>query len=302
MTKDSSMEIDIPEGLGPGDVPSKLAWPRSLWIILPKIATDAQAKSINKLRTELSGKTDIRITEVRIQNRRGVGGILYPLVPAKDVAGLYRRAHRARTAIIAFCGAKILLNISELPTNKGCTSLEKFVQYKCSYTLVTRPEEVVRALAAALNWMDGIHCEGPRDPRCLPDAVFETTREYPLATPQERQEFIRVHRASKRSNDLTDARRRTWQIGPEHTFDLIQVAGQTLPIGFHWDVQASNKSSTIATGWETWHLPGRGYTNVHPDALIRGGNVTKLYPPSTEKREQRPPRTPRSSRQRKGRH
>jgi hypothetical protein len=71
-----------------------------------------------------------------------------------------------------------------------------------------------------------------------------------------------------------------------------------LPIGFHWDVQAPTNSSIIATGWETWRLPGRGYTNIHPDSLIRGGNATKTHPTSGEERASRP-KTPRSARQHK---
>jgi hypothetical protein len=299
MTDGSSMTVSIPEGLGPGDVPAALPWPQSLWIILPANATEAQRDSLSRLRAKLGEQASLPVSEVKVKDIKGFGGLVYPLIPAKDVAGLYRRAHRARTAVIAFCGAKILLDISELPTSKGCVALERFVQYKCSYVLVTRPEEVDGALARVLAWMSGIHCEGPRDPRCFPTAVFETRREYPLDTRQERQEFVGLHRASKRSSALTDARGRTWQIGPEHTLDLIQVGGRTLPIGFHWDVQAANNSTTIATGWETWHLPGRGYTNIHPDALIRGGNATKTHPSSAEKRKPKPPRTPRSFRQRK---
>jgi hypothetical protein len=301
MISNSSMEAIIPAGLGPGDVPTGLAWPRSLWVILPASATEAQRKSVSRLRIRLKQQAGLPISEVRIQNVRGYGGLLYPLIPAKDVAGLYRRVHRARTAVIAFCGAKVLLDISELPTNKGCVALEKFIQYKGSYALVTRPEEVDGALDSALDWMNDTHCEGPRDPRCLPAVIFETRREYPLGTHEGRQQFVGDHRVSKRDNALTDARSRTWQIGPNHTRDLIQVAGRTLPIGFHWDVQAAANSSTIATGWETWHLPGGGYTNIHPDALIRGGNATKTHPSVAQKREPRPPRVPRRSRQRKGR-
>ena len=107
----------------------------------------AQIESFGRLRQSLSGKPDLPISEVRVQNTKGLDGKMYQLVPAKDVAGLYRRAHRARTAIIAFSGAKVLLDISERPSSKGCVTLERFTRYKCSYVLVSRPEEVDRALA-----------------------------------------------------------------------------------------------------------------------------------------------------------
>jgi hypothetical protein len=293
-------EVSIPEGLGPGDVPDDTQWPKSLWVILPAEPTESQSESFRRLRTKIGDQEGLKVSEVRVQNRKGQGGLEFSLIPAEDVAALYRRAHRARTAVIAFCASSVLLDISELPSNKGCMALQRFIQYKCSFNLVSRPEEVEGALVSALAWMGGIHCEGGNDPRCYPTAVFETNQIYPLETPKERQEFIRVHRVSKRSNSLTDARGRAWQVGPYHTLELIQVGGRTLPIGFHWDVQAA-RDSIIATGWETWRLPGRGYTNISPDAMIRGGNATKTHPSAAEKRVPKPPKTPRSTRQRKRR-
>lgn len=287
----------IPPGLGPGDTPAGLSWPRSLWIILPAKPSPAQSESIRRLRIKLSEQDEIRVSEVRVRSTKGPRGFTYPLIPANEVMGLYRQAHRARTAVIAFGGTQVLLDISELPTAKGCVALERFVKYKCSYALVSRPEELEGAWTKALAWMNDIHCEGQRDPRCYPMAIFETDREYPLGTPEERQDFINLHKASKRSRDLTDARHRSWKFGPDHTLDLIQVAGHTLPIGFHWDVQAA-RSSTITTGWEVWHLPRGGYTNVHPDALVRGGNATKTHPASSSTGKSKSLRTPRSSRSR----
>lgn len=300
MTDESTDSVTIPPGLGPGDVPSGFTWPRSLWLVLPAQASSTQSRSAGRLRARLGEKPDLHVSEVRVRNIKGLDGTIFPLVPTKDVAGIYRRAHRARTAIIALCGAKVLLDISERPTNKGCMTLEKFIRYKCYYKLVSRPEEVDQALTVALDWMNEIDCEGRRDPRCFPVSIFEAKRDYALQTGHDRQQFVDDHRKSRRSGDLTDTRGRFWEVGKEHTRDLLQVAGQTLPIGFHWDVQASTSSSTIATGWETWHLPGRGYTNIHPDALVRGGNATKTHPTTADERAPRPRRTPRSIRQRKG--
>lgn len=303
MSDDASPTIvSIPQGLGPGDVPSGPTWPRSVWIIIPELISEVQSDSFSRLRLSLEGKKpDLPVSEVRVKNVKGRDGFTYPLVPPKDVAALYRRAHRARTAVIALGGAKVLLDISERPTNRGCVSLEKFIRYKCCYKLISRPEEVDRTLGLVLEWMDDIYCEGPRDPRCFPMSVFETARDYALQTRQARRQFINDHRRSKKSSALTDVRGRSWQVGPDHTFDLLQVAGQTLPIGFHWDVQAPTNSSVIATGWERWRLPGRGYTNIHPDALVRGGNATKTHPTTADQETPRPPRTPRDLRRRKGR-
>ncbi|WP_157520839.1 hypothetical protein [Herbidospora daliensis] len=224
--------------------------------------------------------------------------MVFPLISAQDISGLYRRAHRARTVVIAFGSAKILLDGRELPSNKGCMSLEKFIRYKCFYVLISRLEEVEKGWAKALDWMNERHCEGPNDPRCFPVAAFDAQGECSLDSAAGRQEFIALHKETKSSKHLTDACGRTWQRGPDHSRDLIQVAGTTLPIGFHWDVQAA-RNSTIATGWEVWHLPKGGYTNIHPDAMVRGGHATKKYPSSAGSSKPKTPKAARSQARRK---
>ena len=296
----SPMSVRIPKGLGPGDVPAGLAWPRRLWLILPESASQSQNESIHRARAKLRGHDNIAVSEVKVKNVKGAGGFTFPLISAKDVAGLYRGAHRARSAVISFCGAKILLDIGEIPTNKGCMALEKFVEYKCSYELITRPEEVENVLAKTFSWLEVVNCEGPHDPRCLPAAVFEKNRDYRLESQRERKSFIDDHTPAKNNNTLTDVRGRQWQIGPNHTRDLLHVAGRTLPIGFHWDVQASRKSSIIATGWETWNLPGGAYVNIHPDAYIRGNKARKIHSLTVGTNSPKIPRTPRSTREGRG--
>jgi len=288
---------DMMRGLRAGDTPEAVAWPKSLWLILPARPSRAQTDSIGILRQLRQEESDLSVNEVRVSLVKGRDGKPFSLLQPNDVAGLYRGLHRSRAAVIALCGAKILLDISELPSNRGCMTVERFTRYKCYYALITRPEEVSRTFPEALRWMNNVSCEGPRDPRCYPAAVFETDREYQLDSPEERQTFVDSHKKSKKSSDLTDAKGRTWQVGPMHTRDLLQVAGCTLPIGFHWDVQASG-GSVIATGWERWYLPGHGHTNVHPDAFIRGGNATKTHPVARAKSASSEPRTPRHKRQR----
>lgn len=291
---------DVSAAMRPGDTPSGTAWANCLWIIVPAMPSPSQDECLMVLRTKVRGQENLFVYEARTHNVRGFEGRIYPLVRATDIAGLYAMAHRSRVAVIALGSAKVLLDISERPSNGGCMSLERFVRYKCSFCHVTRPEEVDSALVAAMDWMVAVHSEGPSDPRCLPAAIFETRREYSLETHEQRRAFIAAHKNSKRSSGLTDVRGRTWQVGPPHTRDLLQVAGFTLPVGFHWDVQAQ-RDSVIATGWERWELPGRGYTNVHPDAFVRGGNATRTHRESGMDDKTRLPRTPRNARQRKRR-
>jgi hypothetical protein len=293
-------DLDTGRGVRPGDTPSGARWPKSLWVITPSRPTLSQIQSLKALRKTTRCHADISVTEAKIEDVHGYDGLTYPLVRATDIAGLYRQAHRSRLAVIALCAAKVLLDISERPSNGGCMSLERFVRYKCTYFLVTRSEEVERTLGAALDWMASIHCEGPGDPRCYPAAIFETQREYMLGTEEQRRSFLNAHRHSKRSNSLADSRGRIWEVGAAHTRDLLQVAGKTLPIGFHWDVQAQ-RDSVIATGWERWELPGRGYTNVHPDGFVRAGSATRTHRAAGLGGEAKPLRTPRDARQRRRR-
>jgi hypothetical protein len=295
-----SINVSIPKGYGPGDIPGDYPWLKSLWLILPSSPTETQSASIKTLRSKLRELNDVSISDVKVQDVRGFGGLIIPLIPTKDIAGLYRRSHRARTAVIAFGPVRVLLDISEQPSAKGCISLERFIRYKCSYSLITQPSEVDNALGGALSWVNSIHCEGPRDPRCLPMAIFAPREDYLLNTSRERREFTRSHKSSRSNNAISDDFARMWQFGPDHTFELLQVGGCTLPIGFHWDVQAA-RDSIIANGWERWRLPGKGHTNIHPDALIRGGNATKTHPIASEKRQPKSLKTPRAYRQRKAR-
>jgi hypothetical protein len=294
------MTVEIPSGTRPGDTPSGIKWPRRIWLILPDKVSASQHESIAQVRAQVGRKDDLVVSEARVRTTRGVNGQEFRLLSPNDVAGIYRGVHIERTAILAFCGAKVLLDISERPSNQGCMALEKFARHKCSYTLVSRPQEVTGALTDALAWMDETCCEGPRDPRCFPAAIFATREDFPLATHEDRRRFTERHKSSAKSSTLTDALDRSWEIGPHHTRDLLQVGGTTLPVGFHWDVNANNRSSLIATGWETWKLPGGGYTNIHPNAHIRGGNATKTHPSATERYSPGNPRTPRRDRKGKG--
>jgi len=248
---------------------------------------------------EYAAESDLRISEVKVESVNSRGGYEFSLLPAKDAAGLYRCAHRSRTAVMAVCGAKVRLDVSVPPTNAGCVSLEQFVRYKCSFSLVTRPAEVKNAFASALTWLEDVNCEGPRDPRCLPLAVFKTGRLPELDDRNDRRAFLREYRSVRSSDGLTDADARVWGVGAPHTRDLLHVGGQVLPIGFHWDVQAT-RDTIIATGWDRWKLRRGGYVNIHPDALVRGGSAVRTDDACRSAPAERPESAPRSKGRRRG--
>lgn len=111
-------------------------------IIAPAMPSPSQDECLMVLRTKVRGQENLFAYEARTHNVRGFEGRIYPLVRATDIAGLYAMAHRSRVAVIALGSAKVLLDISERPSNGGCMSFERFVRYECSFCLVTRPEEV----------------------------------------------------------------------------------------------------------------------------------------------------------------
>lgn len=276
MAENSTPDLMVPPGMKPGEVPAGLDVPRRLWIVLPEKPTGSQQISFTEVRRRAT-EEGLSPVIVSATTTTGIGGTKFALLRPKDVLGLYRCAHRARTAVIALSGVKILLDISELPTNRGCVTLKSFIEHKCAYSLVSRPEEAEKAMVATLRWMSDIHCEGKRDPRCLPRAVFAADTEYDLETHEGRRRFLSRHRSADRPHALTDGDKKTWETGPCHTMDALQVAGCVLPLGFHWDVRTGRKT-VIVTGWDRWSLRGGGYTNIHPDAFIRGGNATKSHP------------------------
>ena len=96
-----------------------------------------------------------------------------------------------------------------------------------------------------------------------------------LDTPEGRQRFNDVYGPGGRRRDERDF---TWCLGPRpfHGREVLQVAGYTLPPGFHWDVSVPAHPKTITTPterWEVWR-----YINIAPDAHLRG------RPPHARKR------------------
>src|SRR5262245_3972566 len=179
MPRPPSPRSGIAKGHRPGDVVSGMAWPQVVWLVLPPQPSEAQQRTIGALRSAAQAE-NVAVKEVRLTSVRGQHGATFLLLSRDDVAALYRGAHRQRIAIFTFGEAKVLLDISESPSNRGCVPLANFVEYKCWFSLVSRPEEVENVLPAAKTWLAETHCEGHRDPRCLPRAVFTVAGQYNL--------------------------------------------------------------------------------------------------------------------------
>lgn len=266
-------------GLKPGEVPSAWHWPVDLWIALPPSSTAPIDRLVARVLHAIGETGPIKSTTIRATWEREPGKERFAVVKAEDVARLYRRMHRARVGVVALGGMRVRKNPIERATRRGSVPLSDFVAHKAFYRVLTREGEVPDCASDFRHWTLSTLCEGQGDPRCLPRQVFRDDSKLPLDAEAERSHFEDVYKGRTRSGghpSRLDAAGRTWQRGAFHTLDLLQVAGQTLPVGMHWDVQF-HRGGEVSNGWEVWHFPGGTYGNVHPDAFLRGKQGTKLH-------------------------
>lgn len=225
---------------------------------------------------------------LRTQERPNAFRAKSRLLRVSDVKGLYLGAHRERVIVVALTGGRVLLDPTEVPDRRNTVSIEEYVRYKCAYLYVENERQLEAAFELIAEYPTASSCESPRDPRCLPFSIFAAKKLDDLDTAEGRRKFAKDHQHARRSSDLADADNRLWQRQEYHSSDLIHVAGMTLPIGFHWNVQA-RRSTTFANGWERWDLMRGGYTNVHPDGNVRGGQrATRTYAPSSSEQPASP--------------
>lgn len=279
----------------PGETPSRVSWDKRCVLVEPSQLSDAQEKSLAAIRAKLRS-VEADLATLKTVQTRGQGGFRFELVTASDVEQLYRLAHQAVLLVITVGSAKVHLRIDELPTNSTTMPLSSYLGHKARTIHVSRPEEATRLLAVLDQPSLGLACEGHKDPRCIPFFMFPRTEALDLSDESSRAEFSKRY-STKRLNGsgaYVDGRGREWGTEEFHSADLIHVAGTTLPVGFHWNVQAPKKTE-LANGWEIWKVAAHGYANVHPDAHIRqGSGATRV----AGGRGRRPLRTPREKRSR----
>ncbi len=303
MTRREERDPDPNErhGYKPGDVPTGHPWPRDLWLVLPPPPQPpAVGRLARDLRTAAAAAGISNLSEVVAHRQREAGREPFLVLSAVDVCRLYRRAHRARVAVVALAGARVQRDASERASRTGSEPLESFMQHKVLYRLATRPVEVPTILRDMSTWYSCTQCEGQNDPRCLPRQVYRDESGLPLNSVEERRVWEAAQRkgaVAKATHARIDGHGRVWQRGEYHTLDLLQVAGATLPVGMHWDVQFT-RQDRVSTGWETWTFGLRTYGNIHPDAYVRGKQGSKIYDALASHALARPGLTPRHSRRR----
>lgn len=214
-----------------------------------------------------------------LQEKRSIGtrvdGRPLQTMSGEDAVNLYRRSHRARVGVL-FAGRPAVLPRPGKPRRAEKTiNLAMFLRYKA---YAARLPTSLACLSSCLDdyesWCQDTGCEHDHDPRCLPFHVF-ASEQTDLDTPEGRQRFNDVYGPGGRRRDERDF---TWCLGPRpfHGREVLQVAGYTLPPGFHWDVSAPAHPKTITTPTECWEV--LRYINIAPDAHLRG------RPPHARKR------------------
>jgi hypothetical protein len=238
----------------------------------------------------------VEVTTLTTVRAHGENGLRFELVRSADVERLYREAHRALVLVITVGTAQVHLRIDERPTNATTLPLSQYLHHKACTLHVSRPEEASKVSDALARHQFDLSCEGHKDPRCIPFFLFRRTESNDLGSESGRSQFVSHYSQGRSANvsALIDGEGREWASREFHSADLIHVAGTTLPVGFHWNVQTKKKTE-LANGWEVWRIGAHGYVNVHPDAHIRQGDRTFRM---SIKSERLPPKTPRSKRKR----
>ena len=129
------------------------------------------------------------------------------------------------------------------------------------------------------DWLAGSHCQGEGDPRCLPFHLFRRRIPFDDLTTGEGQTRF-TQRYGSQSSRLDD-NGLCWNRPQRalHGRDILQVAGRELAMGFHWDVVAGSRGSTITTTSDVWQIKSNGYINIYPDAHVRSGGTASRKRP-----------------------
>ena len=259
------------KGYQPGDTPSDVAWPETVCLILPPKQSNSQTLTIALIQDRLRSM-EYHCVTMRATSVSGFGGQKFSILRPSDAAGLYVSSHRERVFVVTVGGVKVQLDTTEMASNRGTVPVSAFIEYKAGHVMITRPEEVDRGVGLIQTYMSQQHCDGSKDPRCLPFSLYERNEAEGLASRTARNDFVKRYRSyDSEGFGLLDDQARRWTTREYHTRDLLHVGGSCLPIGFHWNVECKRKTA-FANGWETWAVSAGGYTNVHPDAKIRGGS------------------------------
>ncbi|MGF0310984.1 hypothetical protein [Rhodococcus sp. IEGM1428] len=290
-------EPELGPGYRTGDVPGGIDWPISFWVIRVPNPSKVQVEIVQAIRSELA-RRGIRLgNDLASSQSNSPGEENIPVLKPSDAKRLYQTIHRRRVVVLSVGGARVQNDPTEVPTKKDSQLLEHFISQKAAFQRVTRVEEVSRSIDACLSWWE----DPPQlrslsdEPRLLPAVCFSGLDGY------ESLGSLARFDADHDLRPWTDKHGKQWVTATDmHTVELLHVAGTTLPIGFHWDVQLRRGRSVVMCAWERWEGV-TNYVNIHPNAHIRPGprNGRKVFDCESGTIGDKPRRT--AARKRKGR-
>ena len=254
--------------------------PTELWLFYP--ANDAGG-AIRQARKSIRNECHDRGWSLieRATKRIRIDGRPLDHIEPQDAVHLYQRIHRARVGVCQFGEADICTIPGNKPQPKDFMRLRKFICNKAFHVRIPPDkfdETWEESLVDFQAWRTTVCCENEGDPRCLPFHLFSTSFNLDdLITAAGRERFTDQHgRQSRRSDDA----KLVWQRpGDFHGYDDLQVAGQRLAKGFHWDVSPDRSERLITSPTEIWRIQRQGYINIYPDAYIRGtSGAHRIYP------------------------
>lgn len=228
-----------------------------------------------------SGWKIVRVPYVELTMKGGESsGRRFHVLRQLDAHKLYQSMHRSAVAVLFSVGLHICLRPNDRVNTKHLIHISRFCMYKAlTIRLDSRgSSDWPRAFS---EWMDVTCCDGIDDPRILPHHMYRPNKTKgtidildhetaPLDQAEERHQFRARHH---RDSAWRDDKNRRWAAAKpnaQHGREPQFVRNRELPLGFHWDVRASNPS-TIVTPISVWKVQRGGHVNVYPDGNVRQG-------------------------------
>lgn len=210
------------------------------------------------------------------------------LLQGRDAHRIYQRAHAVETCVLA-CGEVVVAldpRVEPPFSRRQVRSVYKFMAYKACILAASLPEWR-EAFAAWRDRADRL--EDYRDARCLPLHVFEAAGGFPDLETAASRDVFDGECGSKAKR--VDEGARVWELNPGAFHGRppsLRIAGQSVPVGMHWDVQARGKGiTTLANSIEVWKIPREDYLNVAPNAYMSNSSgrsqAARMYPPTGRK-------------------
>lgn len=248
---------------------------------------NAEQRNIRRIIEEKADTQSIpsyvrRLEPVKVAGGENAGRP-FELVKLEDAKELYEKLHRSNVVVVSTSGAFVRRDPSSLPVRrKQLLSLEDFVRYKATFQLFRTATDASRFSTPFRDLFSSVASFDITDPRVLPLHIFDHIGEWnSLETTSAQKAFRDAFGGNTRR---LDSGRREWSRAKAlHGGDILVIAGQKIPKGFHWDVCRKKGEKHLMTTHEVWEFRNSScYCNVYPDGYVRAGqgnsSARKVWP------------------------